>query len=105
MNHIQHSVIALAINGKVMTGKDCVVTNFQISIENPDQVFFRDGTRLIRPVLEPRIMRGTIEFQTSNLEIFDDLFGIKEEKQIRNKKVDDCTPEELIFAARQKLKD
>ena len=96
--------IIVTIGDERITGKDAVIRDLTVRQSyNPEFLGFA-GSRKFIPV--PTMMTCEIELSLVCSEItrFQDLFfGKEESKKIRNKRVEDCTIRELLFAVRQKI--
>ena len=89
MAAIQQTECILSLGGRTITSTNCILREVTIRTE---------------------VGQGYTEVNLSlvckeiNQAWYDDMLGKKQQQLIRNKKVHDCTIEELLFAIRQKLK-
>ena len=95
--------IAMSVNGQTITGKDCYLKSYQVTREQPMEECYGIGNRHSMSVLKEKAMNCiTMEFIASDL-IFE-TFDKDYKPKIRNKKVEDCSVQELFYAIRQKIK-
>ena len=89
-----------------MTGKDCVVESFTIDRSINSENVYGYGSKIISLKTSPEPTRITLELVCLDtnflLEMFDK--DHKPKRRISKLRVEDCSIEELMFAARQKLK-
>lgn len=96
--------ISITIGDMQLSGKDCIVTNVNYDIPRETyECVERLGNGLISIRKNDSMSTITIEFKLLRENMFFELF--KGNKKISNKKVKDCSINELLFAVRSKLKE
>jgi hypothetical protein len=100
-------------NEMVITGKNAYMTEFNVNYTNPEfEEIFRHGGGSIKKFMPSEPITITMEFKLTQFDkngdpnyIIEQLFGGgKPKRKISHLRVEDCTIEELLFAARQKIK-
>lgn len=94
---------SILIGEQMFTGKDCLVSTLTITTDNNIEPcnFFNEKSSLL---LNPGIVRISIEMICKNENFISSLLEENYRPKIRNKKVDDCSIQELLFAVREKIK-
>jgi hypothetical protein len=96
--------IVISIGDQQITGKEAVVTSFSVNCDRQDVACYSLGSRKPSYIpYQPPVFDIVIELKCIDMSWIDCLTG-KETKNIRNKKVDDCSVRELLFAIREKMK-
>ena len=95
--------VVISIDGQVITGKKCAVQSMQINMQNDVEPIHTIGSRKSK-----LFMRGPsiheITFTLLCTEMHQEYWTEGFKPKLRNKKVDDCTIQELLYAVRQKNK-
>ena len=100
---IESKEVILSIGGTTMTSESCVIESMTVTQDSP--VDFQLGERFEPIMREDGLTSITLKMKCLSSDFLQETcFGKKEQQQIRNKKVDDCTIQELLFAVRQKSK-
>jgi len=96
--------IILSIGDQQITGKDAIVTSFDISCDNNLEPLYAMGSNeLIGMLPTQQSFHITIELECTNMETIGFLNG-KEAKKVSKKIVSECSTRELLFAIREKVK-
>ena len=97
----------------VITGKNAYMTELSVDYSCPEfEEICTTGGKRIKEVLPSEPITITMEFKLNQFDkygkpnyIIEQLFGDgKPKRKISQLRVDDCSIEELLFAARQKIK-
>ena len=94
----------ISIGDEQITGKDCIVEQMVTNVQNKIDPVGILGCRDVIPLLGNQLITIDLRLVCSSMETHNMLFSNFETKKIRNKKVDDCSIQELLFAVRSKLK-
>jgi uncharacterized Fe-S cluster-containing protein len=103
MCNIETKDVVVSIGNQQITGKDAIVTSFQIECNNDFDDVVPIGRGYTGKVLRQQSYHITIELECTNMEFVDFLNG-KEAKKVSKKKIEDCSTRELLFAIREKVK-
>ena len=96
----------ISIGDEQITGKDCIVEQMTTTVDNNIHNIPKKqiGGRHFVPDLGHQMCRIDLTLVCSSMETCNILFDNNQTKKIRNKKVDDCSVQELLYAVRCKLK-
>ena len=105
MNIPEAKDVVLSIGNQQFTGKDCLVESFEIEskLGEVEEVNFFNG-EVIPIQRAPDPVRITIELVCQYDKFFAEFFDKDYKPRIRNKKVEDCSIKELLFAVREKMR-
>lgn len=90
--------IALIMGGEQITSDSVFVESFNISWPCPEPVYYYGKSKPIDFIDPKGPIRISLELVCTELT---NIFNPKKPKQIRYKKVEDCSIEELLFAVRE----
>ena len=96
--------VAISIGNSQFTGKEVVVSELNINHPIQEDISCYSGELLERGGAQDITINITLKCHPDNFKILTDLIHPGQAKGIRNKKVDDCSVEELLFAIREKSK-
>ncbi len=102
--HLELKEVVLSIGNTQITGKECLVKSLVINqTNNIDTVYGRNGKEHI-VMKAPEPVEITIELVCNPKSFFYEFWDDDYKPKIRNKRVEDCSVQELLFAIRSKLK-
>ena len=102
LNVISGKNICFSMGDYTLTSDNCYVESMTTSIQNNMQAMGSIGSREVDMVPGVQICRIELTLITTDMNFS---FTTEESNKIRYKKVEDCSPEELLFAARTKLEN
>ena len=102
--------IVLSFGDTQLTGKKAVISSFEIRQDNNIDSMYGGksigGGRFVEVPKAPEPMTISLEMKVLDYSFIDLMMGGKaEQKKISQKKVDDCSISELLFAIREKVKN
>jgi len=104
-----HSIIeeaksfCLSIDGTNITSNNCYIESMSMDVENRDSEVYSFGSRAPITIKGPPPIY-TIELTIKTTDVSFEMTA-EESSKIRYKTVEECSPEELLFAARTKLEN
>ena len=103
MEIFEHNDIVLSIGNQQITGKDCVVSSMNVNVNNNVETAYSLNRKS-----PPKYLQGvqdiTITLELICRDMIQQFWDKDFKPKIRNKKVEDCTIQELLFAIREKVR-
>ena len=107
MSVFNAKTMTISIGDKILTGKNCIVKRMHIEEQhNPPEKIFALGNNKPVNFMEkgPGLVEITIELICSKDNFNMEHLFEEPTPKLRNKKVDDCTIQELLFSVRKKVR-
>ncbi len=95
--------VVISIGEQQITGKDCVISEVRIDQPAPFVDFVEIGGKKRSIEMPAELVTIDISLKCLPTNFFYELFDENFKPKIRNKKVEDCSIPELLYAIRQKV--
>jgi len=94
--------MVMSFGDQQFTGKNTIIKEFNISMDNSIDSIYKEMGNRFKPIQKSRTVEIEVRMVCSEDDWFTEFFDEDYKPKISQKKVEDCTIKELLFAARQK---